>query len=151
MAQARPIRLVAARREMRYRNGVLRILCYLWAAPATLLGLLAAAIACLTGGSARVVQGALEVRGGFATWFLRHGVPFVESGAAMTLGHVILGQNVQCLESSRKHEHVHVRQYERWGPFFLPLYISASLILWMRGRDPYLDNPFEREAYEQAP
>jgi hypothetical protein len=128
-----------------------RILLYLWAAPATLLGLLAVAIACLTGGSARIVRGVLEVHGGFATAFLRRGLPFVGSGAAMTLGHVILGQDLRCLEGSREHEHVHVRQYERWGPFFLPAYLSASVMLWLRGRDPYYDNPFEREAYEQAP
>jgi hypothetical protein len=128
-----------------------RILLYLWAAPATLLGLLAVAIACLTGGSARIVRGVLEVHGGFATAFLRRGLPFVGSGAAMTLGHVILGQDQRCLEGSREHEHVHVRQYERWGPFFLPAYLSASVMLWLRGRDPYHDNPFEREAYEQAP
>ena len=128
-----------------------RILLYIWAAPATLLGLLVVAIACLTGGSARVIRGVLEVHGGFATSFLRRGLPFVGSGAAMTLGHVILGQDSRCLEASREHEHVHVRQYERWGPFFLPAYFSASLILWLRGRDPYYDNPFEREAYEQAP
>jgi hypothetical protein len=126
-----------------------RILLYIWAAPATLLGLLVVAIACLTGGSARVIRGVLEVHGGFATSFLRRGLPFVGSGAAMTLGHVILGQDSRCLEASR--EHVHVRQYERWGPFFLPAYFSASLILWLRGREPYYDNPFEREAYEQAP
>jgi hypothetical protein len=128
-----------------------RILLYVWAAPATLLGLLAVAIACLTGGSARIVRGVLEVHGGFATAFLRRGLPFVGSGAAMTLGHVILGQDLRCLEGSREHEHVHVRQYERWGPFFLPAYLSASVMLWLRGRDPYYDNPFEREAYEQAP
>jgi hypothetical protein len=128
-----------------------RILLYLWAAPATLLGLLVVAIACLTGGSARIMRGVLEVHGGFATAFLRRGLPFVGSGAAMTLGHVILGQDQRCLEGSREHEHVHVRQYQRWGPFFLPAYLSASLVLWLRGRDPYYDNPFEREAYEQAP
>ena len=128
-----------------------RILLYIWAAPATLLGLLAVAAACLTGGSARVIRGVLEVHGGFVTSFLRRGLPFVGSGAAMTLGHVILGQDSRCLEASREHEHVHVRQYERWGPFFLPAYLSASVVLWLRGRDPYYDNPFEREAYEQAP
>jgi hypothetical protein len=128
-----------------------RIVCYLWAAPATALRLFAVAAGCLSGGSARVVAGAVEVHGGLVTRFLRRGLPFVGAGAAMTLGHVILGQDVRCLDQSRPHEHVHVRQYERWGPFFLPAYLGASLILWFRGLDPYYDNPFEREAYEQAP
>jgi hypothetical protein len=41
---------------------------------------------------------------------------------------------------------VHVRQYERWGPLFVPAYLVSSLVLWLRGRDPYWDNPFEVEA-----
>ena len=132
-------------------NVALRILCYLWAAPATAIGLLIVAAASVTGGSAGIVQGVIEVHGGIAARLLRRGLPLVGSGAAMTLGHVILGQDRECLERSRRHEHVHVRQYERWGPFFLPIYVAASATLWLRGRDPYLDNPFEREAYEQAP
>ena len=68
----------------------------------------------------------------------------------MTLGHVIVGLDQSCLDRSRDHEHVHVRQYERWGPFMLPIYLIASLVLYLRGRDAYLDNPFEREAYEKT-
>ena len=45
------------------------------------------------------------------------------------------------------HEMVHVRQYERWGPFFIPAYLACSLGLWLAGKDAYRDNPFEREAY----
>jgi hypothetical protein len=116
-----------------------------------LLGLLVVALACLKGGSVRVVDGVLEVHGGFATRLLKRGLPWVGSGAAMTLGHVVLGQDQHCLDHSRAHEHVHVRQYERWGPFFLPAYLLASFVQWLRGRDPYYDNPFEREAYDRAP
>src|SRR5690606_24301793 len=68
--------------------------------------------------------------------------------AAVTLGHVILGQDECCLDHSRDHEHVHVRQYERWGPLFLPAYFAASLWMWSWGFQAYLDNPFEREAFE---
>jgi hypothetical protein len=68
----------------------------------------------------------------------------------MTLGHVILARDQDCLDTSRDHEHVHVRQYERWGPLMIPLYLTASLVLWCRGYDAYLDNPFEREAYDVA-
>ena len=38
------------------------------------------------------------------------------------------------------------RQAERWGPFFLPAYVLASLAVGLRGRRWYLDNPFEIEA-----
>jgi hypothetical protein len=130
---------------------LLRCWRYLWASPNTLLGLSIAAIARLTGGSLAIVRGVVEVHGGFATTFLRRGVPLIGSASAMTLGHVILGQDVGCLERTRDHEHVHVAQYEKWGPLFLPLYGSASLYLWFTRRDPYLDNPFEKEAYDQAP
>jgi hypothetical protein len=124
---------------------------YLWASPNTLIGLFFAGLAWSSGGSIALVRGVLEVHGGFATTFLRRGLPLIGSGAAMTLGHVILGQNLECLESCREHEHVHVEQYERWGPFFLPLYAAASLFLWLTGGDPYRGNPFEKEAYRRAP
>jgi hypothetical protein len=69
----------------------------------------------------------------------------------MTLGHVILDGGEHCLGRSRDHEHVHVRQYERWGPFFLPAYVAASAIVWYRGQHPDLDNHFEREAFGTVP
>jgi hypothetical protein len=124
---------------------------YLWALPATGPGLLAAVVTLLTGGRVRVVQGCLEVSGGFARWLLRRGTPLVGGASAMTLGHVILGQDRTCLDRSRAHEHVHVRQAERWGPFFLPAYLAASGWLWLTGRgDAYLANPFEVEAYNRV-
>ena len=130
---------------------LLKFLRYFWAFPNTLLGLLAAFLAVCTGGKARVVRGALEVHGGFATRLLSGWVPWIRHASAMTLGHVILGQDQACLNHSRNHEHVHVRQYERWGPLMLPAYLGCSWVLYFRGCDPYLDNPFEREAYDQTP
>ena len=44
-----------------------------------------------------------------------------------------------------------MRQYERWGPFFIPAYLLSSLVQLLRRRDPYLDNRFEREAYGGRP
>ena len=41
-------------------------------------------------------------------------------------------------------------QYERWGPIFIPAYLSCSAYLWMRNKDAYRDNPFEVEAYRLA-
>ena len=51
------------------------------------------------------------------------------------------------LDISREHELIHVRQYERWGPCFGPVYLGCSLWLWLRGKDGYRENPFEKEAY----
>ena len=64
----------------------------------------------------------------------------------MTLGHVILGRTEAALDVARRHEMVHVAQYERWGPAFGPAYLLCSLWQWTRGKDAYRDNPFERQA-----
>jgi len=61
-----------------------------------------------------------------------------------------LGQSEAALDVSHDHEMVHVRQYERWGALMGPAYLSCALVLWTQGRRPYLDNPFEREAYDKA-
>jgi hypothetical protein len=125
-----------------------RTLLYLWASPASLLGLSLIPLAILRGGRARVVDGVLEAHGGIITRLLRTGLPWVGSGAAITFGHVVWGCDADCLEFSREHERVHVRQYERWGPLFIPLYLALSAFAAARGRDPYHDNPFEREAFD---
>jgi hypothetical protein len=131
-----------------------RPLNYVWAFfPGTLLGLIGVLLASISGGKIRRVRGCVEVHGGAVSRFLRRGMPWlgIRGAAAMTLGHVILGVDEYCLERSREHEHVHVRQYERWGPLFLPAYFVASLLAWKRGRHPYFDNHFEREAYDRVP
>jgi hypothetical protein len=122
---------------------------YLWAAPYSLLGLLLGLLAMLLGARARLHRGALEVGGGRVGWAVSR-LPAPFSFSAMTMGHVILGTDHAALAELRQHEHVHVRQYERWGPLFLPAYLMASVLAWLRGRDPYRENYFERQAYGQA-
>lgn len=118
---------------------------YGWALPVTVLGLLLVPLALGTGGRVRAERGALEVSGGFVRFFLRRCL-LIEA-SAMCLGHVILGQDRAALDHSRDHEHVHVRQCERWGPLFLPAYFLSSFVAWRRGGHFYFDNRFEREAY----
>jgi len=67
----------------------------------------------------------------------------------MTLGHIIIARDPESLDSARIHELVHVHQCEKWGPFFIPAYFAATFIAFCKGRDPYLGNVFEREAYEK--
>jgi hypothetical protein len=122
---------------------------YLWAAPNTLFGLAFVPLALATGGRVRAERGAVEVHGGFARFFLRRCL--LIRASALTLGHVILGQDRDCLDHSRDHEHVHVRQYARWGPFMLPAYFLSSFLAWRRGEHFYFDNRFEREAYGLFP
>ena len=120
-------------------------LSYLWAFPNSFLGLLFLLPTILSGGRIRWERGVIEMHGGFTRFFLRHCL-FI-SASAMTLGHVILGQDRDCLDQSRDHEHVHVRQYARWGPLMLPAYFLSSFLAWRRGEHFYFDNRFEREAY----
>lgn len=123
------------------------ILRLLWASPATLLGLFIGAVGLLTGGRARRVGRTIEFNGGFVAWLLDH-LPV--QALALTLGHVILGRSAASLDACRQHELVHVRQSERWGPLFIPAYLLCSLVLLVRGRDFYRDNPFEKAAYREA-
>ncbi len=132
---------------------LLHILGIIWASPYTLLGLTVGALALCTGGRVRSRDGVIEFYGGAVRWFMTH-FPFGRTNSgqsilAITLGHTILGQSDVTLDMSHNHEMVHVRQYERWGPFMGPAYLLASLVLWSTGRQAYRDNPFEREAYEQ--
>ena len=69
---------------------------------------------------------------------------------AFTLGHTVFGQTDAALDVTHDHERVHVRQFERWGPLMGPAYLGCSLVLWLMGRRPYRDNPFERQAFEQG-
>ena len=131
-------------------NRVLHVLKYLWAAPYSAVGLLAGGIALLAGARARVHAGTVEFAGGTVGALMAR-LPAPLAFAAVTLGHVILAVDGAALAALRRHELVHVRQYERWGPFFLPAYLLSSLFAWCRGGHPYLDNRFEREAYDEAP
>ena len=121
---------------------------YLWALPATFLGLLIAAAWLASGGSVRLVSGVFEVSGESIVARLRR-LGFSRSPLAITFGHVVLGTDRVFLERARVHEHAHVRQYERWGLLFIPLYLLSSLLQLLQGRRPYRDNHFERAAFQQ--
>ncbi len=120
-----------------------RPILYAWAFPTTMVGLLAGGLTLVTGGKVQSRRGALEFHGGFARRFLESRTVRAQ---AMTLGHVIIGRDLHCLDSCRDHEQVHVRQVERWGPFFIPAYLAASGWAWALRRHYYLDNWFERDA-----
>lgn len=129
---------------------MLRLLCYLWPLPVTLLGLAAALLARASGGEMRRVEGVLEAAGGWPSWVLRRGFPLSGPVAAVTLGHVVLGVSAEALAATRSHEREHVRQFERWGVLMVFLYPAASLLAWVRGGHPYRDNGFECAARAAA-
>lgn len=127
-----------------------RLIRYLWAAPYTLLGLLLGTLALLCGAQWRKHHGVVEFFGGRLGGAVSR-LPSPLGFGAMTLGHVILAVDRSQLAQLRRHEWVHVRQYERWGPLFVPAYLLSSLMQLLRGRNPYRENHFERQAYALAP
>lgn len=123
---------------------------YAWALPTTIVGLALVGVSLLTGARARVVDGVIEARGGVLKPMLRRFVPLRGGASAMTLGHVVVARDMLALDRTRAHERAHVRQVERWGPFFLPAYLVASLVVATRGGHYYWDNRFERDAVTVA-
>ena len=109
----------------------------LWAAPWSAFG----ALLGLTFRSRRVYRGVLLCEG--ALWPRRIGWRY----RAIAFGHVVL-----CIDEiddlTLAHELAHVRQYERWGPFFIPAYLLASVAAKLRGGNAYRDNQFEVAARE---
>ncbi len=107
----------------------------MWAAPASLVGLVLSPFF----RSRRLTHGIVLCEG--ASWPRR----FRWRYRAITFGHVVLSVD-ELDEKTFAHELVHVRQYERWGPLLWPAYLVASLWAKVRGRAPYWDNHFERQA-----
>jgi hypothetical protein len=130
-------------------KALITIIRYAWPSPATMLGLLLALIAMCLGARSRLVNGVLEVAGGRLSRAFAF-LPRFFHFEAITFGHVIIGLDHPLLALVRTHEHVHVRQYERWGALLIPLYLCSSIIQLLRGRDPYLENRFEREAFAKG-
>jgi hypothetical protein len=131
------------------RSGLGALVRYLWVLPYTLAGLLFVPFVILTGGRARVVDGVLEMHGRLPDFWLRN-VVLVRDAAAITVGHVVLGRDENALARTRRHERAHVRQYELWGPAFIPAYLLAGAWALIMRRGAYRGNYFEREARRHA-
>jgi hypothetical protein len=118
----------------------------MWAGPNTLLGAAFGGVVLCLGGRVQFVCGAAEFHGGLVGRAIAS-LPGPLSFNAITFGHVILAISEAALCAFREHEQVHVRQYERWGPFFLPAYVVSSIWEVVHGRRAYWDNFFERQAF----
>ena len=117
----------------------MRVARLVWAGPNSLLGLVLA----LFFRRRRITRGVLLCEG--ASWPRLIGWRY----RAIALGHVVLCVN-EIDEPTLAHELAHVRQHERWGPLFLPLYGLASLWALARGRHYYRENAFEIAARERT-
>lgn len=105
---------------------------YLWALPASALGLILS-----LGFDRRTLRDGLLLAEG-ARWPRRLGWRY----RAITFGHVVLSVD-EMDDDTWSHELVHCRQFERWGIFMFVSYPCASLWARVRGRHHYRDNPFE--------
>jgi len=131
-----------------YRTPIFKLVAYAWALPNTALGILLGLVMLALGGRVHIVAGVAEFHGGHVgNFFASRPPPFCFG--AVTLGHVILGTCHKELCALRAHEHVHVKQYEQWGVFFLPAYALSSLWEILHGRNGYSNNFFERQAYRE--
>jgi hypothetical protein len=121
-----------------------------WASTWSVWGLAVGCLGLLTGGGVQRSGRILEFWGGrFLPLFLRT-FPFIAGSPVATFGHVVVGRTQRHLEACRPHQLVHVRQYECWGPLFVPTYLTWWFVLWCCGKRPYYDNPFEREAFDET-
>lgn len=74
-------------------------------------------------------------------WFRAHMIPV----RAQTLGRYVFAPG-PIPPDILAHEFEHIRQWERYGPFYLTLYFGASAFALLRGRRAYWDNDFELAA-----
>jgi hypothetical protein len=118
----------------------------LWTSPWSLFAIGIGILGLITGGGVQRTGKIIEFWGGFLPVFLKY-FPFVAGSPVSTFGHVVLGRSQRHLDACRQHQLVHVKQYECWGPLFVPAYLTWWYVLRYKGKDSYLDNPFEREAY----
>jgi len=131
-----------------YFRTTFKLIAYAWTMPNTALGILLGLVMLVFGGKVHIVSGVAEFHGGLIGRFFASSLhPFCFG--AVTLGHVILGTCHSELCALRAHENVHVKQYERWGLFFLPAYALSSLWEVCHGRNGYRNNIFERQAYAE--
>ena len=118
---------------------------YIWASPASAVGVCVGCSASLIGAEITRVEGVMEVSLAPRSAELRKALaclPFT----AITFGHVVIACSAQEQAALRTHERVHVAQYELWGALFLVAYPLESLYQLLCGRGCYQDNRFETAA-----
>ena len=75
-------------------------------------------------------------------WFRIHPVRNI---SAQTVGRYVFSRE-RMSEDLLSHESEHIRQWERWGPLFLAVYLASSGLAFLRRKRPYVDNHFEAAA-----
>lgn len=116
-----------------------RLARFAWACPASLIGILLLPFF----RKRWVTRGIILAEG--ASWPRRLGWKY----RAITFGHVVLAID-ELDEKTLVHELEHVRQYERAGLLYGPLYLLAALRAILKGGHYYRDNSFEVAARRAA-
>ena len=78
-------------------------------------------------------------------WFRVHLMPV----RAQTLGRYVFARET-VPDEVLAHECEHIRQWQRFGPLYLPLYFGSSAVASLRGRPAYWENRFEAAARRRA-
>ena len=115
-----------------------------WTWPNDALGRLAAAM--VPAAARREVDGATFVEDHRFGRLFRL---FPNRPSAMTFGSTVVASR-RLDDALVAHELAHVRQYRRFGPLYLGLYVLGSAWGAVRHGQSYLGNPFEIEAMEVA-
>ncbi|MQB01170.1 MAG: hypothetical protein GEU78_12905 [Actinobacteria bacterium] len=110
-----------------------------WASPTSLVGILLLPFF----RKRWVTRGIILAEG--ASWPRRLGWKY----RAITFGHIVLALE-ELDEKTLAHELEHVRQYEKAGILYVPLYLLASLRAVLKGGHYYRDNSFEVAARRAA-
>ena len=124
-SSAEPCKTILRNKEPGRRSRFTQFLIYLWVLPTSAVAMPLLVMSPLTGGRIYALNGLLEVEGTLVRWLLKRS--FL-SASAITLGHVVLYADEASRKKFRCHELVHVRQAERWGPFFLPCYLVLGFL-----------------------
>ncbi len=128
---------------------LMNVLGWVWTAVNTVLGLIYGALGAV---AASITDVTFSVSyGNNAVQFEGGSLPFTRGARAITIGntvHYAEGETPEECEL-RVHEGHHVRQYQRLGPLFIPIYITVAVFT------RYWDHPMEeaarREAESQCP
>lgn len=115
---------------------------YLWASPNTLLAVPFMLPTLWGDGKLRMADGSIQI----TNWWTWKALGLI-GAQGLTLGHAVIYSDSLSALFAHRHEMVHVRQYETFGPFFLPLYFMLSFHAWRTGEHYYMGNLFEVEAY----
>ena len=116
-----------------------RLARFAWASPTSLIGILLLPFF----RKRWVTRGIILAEG--ASWPRKLGWKY----RAITFGHVVLAVE-ELDQKTLEHELEHVRQYERIGPLYGPLYVLSSVRALLKGGHYYRDNRFEIEARAAA-